>query len=105
MQRVAFRLRLRPGAIDEYEKAHQNVWPELLQKLKEVGISDYSIFRRGLDLILVMRVADFEHSWSILDKDPTNLRWQKEMSRLFEPVTGLEAGERFPMMKEVFYLE
>lgn len=104
MQRCAFRLRLRPGAIEEYDKAHQNVWPELLQKLKEVGISDYSIFRRGLDLILVMRVTDFDRAWTTLDKDPTNLRWQEEMSRLFEPLSGLEPGERFPMMKEVFYL-
>ncbi len=105
MQRIAFRLRLRPGAIEEYERAHQNVWPELLAKLKEVGISDYSIFRRGLDLFLVMKVGDFEHAWGILDQDPTNLRWQKEMGRLFEPPTDLEPGERFAMMKEVFRLE
>jgi hypothetical protein len=27
------------------------------------------------------------------------------MSRLFEPVPGLQASERFAMMEEVFYLE
>ena len=105
MPRVAFQLRLRPGTIDEYERAHQQVWPELLAKIKEVGISHYSIFRRGLDLFLVMNVADFERAWEILDKDPTNLRWQKEMSRFFEPIAELDPGERFAMMKEVFYLE
>ena len=105
MPRVAFQLRLRPGTIEEYEKAHEQVWPELLAKIKEVGISHYSIFRRGLDLFLVMNVADFDRAWEILDKDPTNLRWQKEMSRLFEPITDLEPGERFAMMKEVFYME
>ena len=105
MPRVAFQLRLRPGTIEEYEKAHQQVWPPLLAKLKEVGISRYSIFRRGLDLFLVMNVADFERAWEILDKDPTNLRWQAEMSRFFEPLAGLAHGERFAMMKEVFYLE
>ena len=105
MQRIAFRLRLRPCAIAEYERAHEQVWPELLAKLKEVGISDYSIFRRGLDLFLVMKVEDFERAWGILDKDPTNLRWQKEMARLFESPADLEPGERFAMMKEVFRLE
>jgi L-rhamnose mutarotase len=105
MQRVAFRLRLRPGTIEEYERAHQHVWPELLAKLKEVGIFDYSIFRRGLDLFLVMKVEDFERAWDILDNDPVNQRWQKEMGRLFEPMADLEPGERFPMMKEVFRLE
>jgi len=105
MPRVAFQLRLRPGTVDEYEKAHQQVWPQLLTKIKEVGISHYSIFRRGLDLFLVMNVADFERAWEILDKDPTNLRWQAEMTRFFEPITGLAPGERFAMMKEVFYME
>jgi L-rhamnose mutarotase len=105
MQRRAFRLRLRPGKIEEYEESHRHVWPELLAKIKEVGIYDYSIFRRDLDLILVMKVGDFEKAWDLLDKDPVNLRWQKEMSRLFEPLSGLQPGERFPMLKEVFYLE
>ena len=105
MPRVAFQLRLRPGTVEEYEKAHQRVWPELLAKIKEAGISHYSIFRRGLDLFLVMTVADFDRAWEMLDHDPTNQRWQKEMGHFFEPISGLAPGERFAMMKEVFYLE
>jgi L-rhamnose mutarotase len=105
MQRVAFRLRIKPDCIEEYEEAHRRVWPELLAKLREVGISDYSIFRRGQDLFLVMKVEDFDRAWNELDKDPVNQRWQQEMSRLFEPVPDLEPGERFAMMKEVFHLE
>jgi L-rhamnose mutarotase len=105
MPRCAFRLRIKPNAIAEYEDSHRQVWPELLAKLKEVGISDYSIFRRGQDLVLVMRVDDFDKAWDALDRDPTNLRWQKEMARLFEPVSDLQPGERFAMMKEVFYME
>jgi L-rhamnose mutarotase len=48
MPRVAFRLRIRPDAIVAYEESHRQVWPDLLAKLQEVGISDYSIFRRGI---------------------------------------------------------
>ena len=105
MPRYAFQLRIKPGAIDEYEREHRRVWPELLAKLKEVGISDYSIFRRGQELVLVMRVDEFDKAWDALDRDPVNQRWQQLMSRLFEPVPGLEPGERFAMMKEVFRLE
>jgi L-rhamnose mutarotase len=103
--RYAFKLRIKPDAIAEYEREHQRVWPELLAKLKEVGISDYSIFRRGQDLVLCLRVDDFEKAWDELDRDPVNRRWQQFMSRLFEPVPDLETGERFAMMKEVFRLE
>ncbi len=89
MQRVAFRLRIKNDAVEEYEESHRHVWPELLAKLREVGISDYSIFRRRQDLFLVMKVEDFDRAWNELDQDSVNQRWQKEMSRLFEPVPGL----------------
>jgi L-rhamnose mutarotase len=105
MPRYAFKLRIKADAIDEYEREHQRVWPELLAKLKEVGISDYSIFRRGQELVLVLRVDDFEKAWDELDRDPVNQRWQVFMSRLFEEVPGKRAGERFAMMQEVFFLE
>jgi len=105
MARHAFRLRIKPGAEEEYDRAHKQVWPALLSKIKEVGISNYSIFRRGRDLFLYMHVEDFDRAWDLLAKDPVNQRWQEEMGRLFEPVPGLKPGERFAMMKEVFYLE
>jgi L-rhamnose mutarotase len=105
MPRVAFRLRIKADAIESYELAHANVWPELLMKLREVGISDYSIFRRGQDLFLVMNVKDFDPAWDALANDPVNLRWQAEMAKYFEPVPGLQPGERFAMMKEVFYMK
>ena len=105
MPRYAFKLRIRVDAVEEYDREHTRVWPELLAKLKEVGISDYSVFRRGQDLFLVMRVDDFDRAWDELDRDPVNQRWQEFMGRLFEPVPDLKPGERFAMMKEVFYLE
>jgi L-rhamnose mutarotase len=105
MGRYAFKLRIKADAVEEYEREHQRVWPELLAKLKEVGISDYSIFRRGQDLVLTLRVDDFDKAWDELDRDPVNLRWQEFMSRLFEPVPDKGSGERFAMLREVFYLE
>jgi L-rhamnose mutarotase len=105
MPRYAFKLRLKEDAIEEYDREHQRVWPELLKKLKAVGISEYSIFRRGQELVLTLRVEDFERAWDELDRDPVNRRWQESMGRLFESVPDQRAGERFAMMREVFYLE
>src|SRR5215475_11210079 len=104
MPRYAFKLRIRAEAIEAYEEEHRRVWPELLDKLKQVGVSDYSIFRRGQDLFLTLRVNDFDRAWDELDRDPVNRRWQELMNRLFEPVLDQQPGERFAMMKEVFYL-
>jgi L-rhamnose mutarotase len=105
MARYAFKLRIKKDCIEEYEREHQRVWPELLAKLKAVGISEYSIFRRGQELVLSLRVDDFDKAWDELDADPVNQRWQQFMSHIFEPVPEKEPGERFAMMKEVFYLK
>ena len=105
MPRYAFQLRIKADAIEEYDREHQRVWPELLAKLKGVGISEYSIFRRGQELVLCLTVDDFDKAWDELDRDPVNQRWQQFMSRLFEPVPGKQPGERFAMMQEVFYLK
>ena len=104
LKRYAFMLRLRPGVGEAYDESHRAVWPEMLALLKNAGISEYSIYRRDDLLILTLRTADFEATWSRIENDPVNLRWQKAMAPFFAANEGLRAGERFPMLEEVFYL-
>lgn len=103
-KRYAFMLKLRPGTEKAYEEAHRAVWPEMLSLLKRAGISEYSIYRRDDLLILALRTDDFEATWSRIDNDPVNLRWQSAMAPYFMPVEGIRPGERFAMLEEVFYL-
>lgn len=105
MARHAFRLRIREDRIRDYDEAHRCVWPELLQVLKDAGLGRYSIFRSGVDLFFYMEADDFERAWREIDRSPVNQRWQRQMAALFEPAVELAPGERFPMMREVFYLE
>lgn len=44
MIRKAFLMEVKPGKIDEYEKSHNPIWPELYQALKAHGVHNYSIF-------------------------------------------------------------
>jgi len=104
MNRAAFTLRLKEGTGAAYDEAHKQVWPEMLELLKRAGVSEYSIFRRDDLLVLTMHVEDFEATWSILADDPVNLRWQAAMAAYFLPEQETRPGERFPMMREVFYL-
>ncbi len=105
MQRIAFLLRLKPGTGPEYDKSHAAVWPEMLALLKNAGITEYSIFRRDELLFLYMHInADFDTVWNRIEADPVNARWQQAMSAYFLPAQEARAGERFPFMKEVFYL-
>jgi L-rhamnose mutarotase len=104
MQRIAFLSRLLPGAEAAYDKAHTEVWPEMLALLKRSGISEFSIFRRDQLLFLTMQVEDFEETWKRVEADPVNTRWQASMAPLLAAPEPLRPGERFPMMAEVFYL-
>ena len=44
MQRLAFKMKLNPGQKEAYTKRHNELWPELKKLLKDVGVSEYSIF-------------------------------------------------------------
>ncbi len=105
MQRFAFQLRIRKDKIEEYDRVHAAVWPELLESIRRAGIHDYSIFRRHQTVVLVMRIEDFDRAWETLARDPINQKWQKKMADIFEETQDVEPGERFPMLKEVFYME
>src|SRR5262245_48010097 len=59
-QRVAFVLRVRPDRIDEYVEAHRNVWPEMLDALRNAGIRNYSIFRDGTRVFGYFETDDLE---------------------------------------------
>ena len=43
---------LLPGFEQEYEKRHDEIWPELADLLKQVGIQNYSIFLDAPNLTL-----------------------------------------------------
>jgi L-rhamnose mutarotase len=56
-EQIAFKMPLFPGFEAEYRKRHDEIWLELAAILKEVGISDYSIFldRQTSSLFAVLR--------------------------------------------------
>ena len=103
--RVAFQLQLRTDRIEEYDRAHQAVWPELLRELERFGVREYSIFRREQQLFLFMQVPDFQLLLAQLRGSEVNRRWQQAMAPLFEPVPGIGSDEEFAMMHEVFYMK
>jgi L-rhamnose mutarotase len=69
MQRKAFKMFLLPGFEQEYEKRHNEIWPELADLLKQVGIQNYSIFldAPSLTLFAYLEAPDL----SLLDTLPS----------------------------------
>ncbi|HET7726227.1 MAG TPA: L-rhamnose mutarotase [Candidatus Limnocylindrales bacterium] len=104
MERIGFRMRLRPGAEGEYRRRHAEVWPELLADLSAAGASNYSIFLDGEDLFGYLEVEDFERFRAAMAASGANARWQPGMASLIDPLTDPATGFH-RRMDEVFHLD
>src|SRR5205085_8971176 len=51
VERVCFTFEIRPGTADEYKKRHDEIWPELVDAIKDAGFANYSLFRRGTTIM------------------------------------------------------
>ena len=104
MERIGFRMRVRPGAEAEYVRRHAAVWPELLADLSAAGASNYSIFLDGEDLCGYLEVADFAAFRARMAESDANERWQSDMASLIDPLTDADTGFHH-RMREVFHLD
>ena len=85
----AFRMKLKPGAIEEYKRRHDVLWPDLAAALKEAGIYDYSIFldEETLYLFAVLKLAP-DNRTDALPGQPVMQRWWDYMADLMEVEPG-----------------
>ncbi len=51
MERLCFMIELEPGAEAEYERRHDELWPEMREAIEAAGYTNYSLFRRGTTVI------------------------------------------------------
>jgi L-rhamnose mutarotase len=81
----AFRMKLKPGNTAEYQRRHEEIWPELSQLLHSAGIFDYSIFldEETLHLFAVLKLRD-DNTRQMLPQHPLMRRWWDYMRDLME---------------------
>ena len=101
-ERSAFVLRVKPDRIDEYVEAHRNVWPEMLDALRNAGIRNYSIFLHGNLAFGYLESDDFDAAWQYMAAQDVNTRWQDAMAELLDERVPDEGP---PPLELVFRLE
>jgi L-rhamnose mutarotase len=104
MERVAFTMKLLPGAEAEYRRRHADVWPEMLDALRAAGCSNYSIYLLDQALVGIFDVEDFDRFRAQMAAAPVNDRWQAEMARLIDPCTDPATGFH-RRLEEIFRLD
>lgn len=104
MEKIAFKMQLNPGQVDEYKRRHDEIWPELSQLLSDSGVYDYSIFLdEETNILFAVQKLKEGHTASELPQQEIVKKWWKYMSDIME-----SNPDHSPVVKElkcVFHME
>ena len=85
MEKYAFKMRLNPGCRAEYEKRHDEIWPDLVALLKDAGISDYSIhLDQETNILFGVLWRTDDHGMADLPAAEVMQRWWAHMADIMD---------------------
>jgi L-rhamnose mutarotase len=103
MEKYAFRMRLNPGMAIEYRARHDEIWPELVDLLKDAGISDYSIhLDEETNVLFGVLWRTDDHKMADLPSHPVMQKWWAHMADIME--TRADNEPVAVPLKTVFHL-
>ena len=105
MKRIGFLLKVKPDRLEEYKQHHKNVWPEMLDALREAGWHNDSLFLRtdGLMFGYFETEENLQAAQAKMAAKEVNTRWQEFMAPYFD--TNSRPDENFMELEEVFHLD
>ena len=107
MKRYGMVIRVRPDKLDEYKRLHAAVWPEVLKKITECNIRNYSIFLREPENLLFSYFEyhgnDFAADMAKMAADPRTQEWWSVCMPCQAPLETRAEGEWWASTKEVFH--
>lgn len=103
MKREAFKMYLKPGFEEEYQRRHNAIWPELKELLEKSGVSDYTIFwDKDTNVLFAVQKNDGNGSQDLGD-NPIVQKWWAYMADLME--TNPDNSPVSIPIKEVFHMD
>ena len=107
MTRYGMVIRLKDGCEEEYRRHHANVWPEVLDMIRQCNIVNYSIFLKDSILFsyLEYQGSDFGADMARMAAHSKTRMWWAVVGPMQEPVKNRKDGEWWAEMTEVFHLD
>jgi L-rhamnose mutarotase len=107
MQRVGFEMKIHPEMVDEYQKAHDEIWPDMSEALERNGMRNYTIFFRGDGSLFGYVECEESHAVSQagMAKEEVNTRWQNSMKPFFQLPDPKHADKKKSGWREVFHAD
>lgn len=104
MKREAFKMYLKSGFESEYEKRHNDIWPDLQKLLKDNGVYDYSIFwDKDTNTLFAVQKTTGDGNSQDLGENPIVQKWWAYMADIME--TNPDNSPVSIPLKEVFYMD
>ena len=105
MRRYGQIIKVKPECIEEYERIHEKVWPEVLATIHACNMRNYAIFRHGTWLFAYFEYIgdDYAADMKKMAADPKTQEWWTHTDPMQEPLEERAEGEWWAVMKEVFY--
>ncbi|HTR65832.1 MAG TPA: L-rhamnose mutarotase [Terriglobales bacterium] len=96
-----------PKLIAEYKVYHEDVWPEILQSIKDSGVADMEIYLLGTRMFMIMEVDEnfsFEAKAAADKSNPKVQEWEDLMWKFQQALPQAKPGEKWLLMDRVFKL-
>lgn len=93
--------------IAEYENYHQNVWPQILDSIKNAGITELQIYRVANRLFMIMETTNefsFEKKNKADTVNPVVQEWETLMWNYQQALPCAKPGEKWILMNKIFEL-
>ena len=93
--------------IAEYEKMHQEVWPEIISSIKIADIQNLEIYRTGNRLFMILEAGadfSFEKKAAMDAANETVQKWEELMWKYQQALPTAKPGEKWMMMDKIFSL-
>src|SRR6516164_9230113 len=107
MKRMGMVIGIRPERIAEYKKTHAAVWPDVLAKIADCNIRNYTIFLREPENLLFAyweyHGEDFAADARKMAADPATQQWWKLTDPCQAPFESRVEGENWAVMDEIFH--
>lgn len=101
--RKGFKMKLYEGMEAEYEKRHNELWPEMAEMIAQHGGSNYTIFfDKETNILFGYIEIEDEERWAEGSKTEINRKWWDFMASVME--TNPDNSPVAIPLKEVFHL-
>ena len=80
-----FKMKLYPGMEEEYERRHNQLWPEMKEAIHKHGGRNYTIFLDRETMILFGSIEiESEEEWEKQTDEPINRKWWDFMADIMD---------------------